>query len=55
MEGYKELAILDKKINKLLLEKNSITKDNVWEWYKNAKTLENTIEIIIERCKYISW
>lgn len=47
--GYKEAAVIDKKINKLL-ETFPITELNAAEWAKFARMFLTSNEIIAEEC-----
>ena len=52
MKGYEEAEIADGRTNKLLVL-NPITKDNVLEWMKYARTVRTTMDIIIDECRYL--
>lgn len=53
MKGYEEAFRSDLKTNKLL-EENPITKDNIIEWMKYARTIKTTMDIILAECKSIT-
>lgn len=52
MIGYHEASKLDRLTNKLL-ENEPITKDNVLEWMKYARTVRTTMDIIMDECRQL--